>query len=57
MIDISSNDLSASVAEEYASYMTKTSEQVFTDAADYVPWTDTSITESYIHMLLDNALP
>lgn len=57
MIDISFNDLSASVAEEYASYMTKTSEQVFTDAVDYVPWTDTSITESYIHMLLDNALP
>lgn len=45
------------MADEYASYMTWTSEQVFKDPAEYAPWTDSSITEAYIHTLLDNALP
>lgn len=45
-------------ADVYMSYMTWTSEQVFTDAAVYAPWADTEgVTEAYIHTLLDNALP
>lgn len=45
------------MAAEYTSYMTWTSEQVFLDTAAYAPWTDSSISEAYIHTLLDNALP
>lgn len=37
--------------------MTWTSEKVFEDTAEYAPWTNASVTESYIHTLLDNALP
>lgn len=57
IVEIGFNDLSETEAEEYASYMTWTSEQVFLDAAEYAPWTNSNITESYVHTLLDNALP
>ncbi|CAN8100547.1 unnamed protein product [Discula destructiva] len=60
IVEIGFNDISASEAAEYASYMTWTSETVFTDASVYAPWTsegDEIITEAYIHTLLDNALP
>lgn len=57
IIEIGFNDLAEDIAEQYASYMTWTSEQVFEDAAEFAPWTNGTVTESYIHTLLDNALP
>lgn len=57
MVDIGFNDIQPlSEAERWASYVTWTSEKVFTDASQYSPWED-KVPEAYIHTESDNALP
>lgn len=57
IVEVGFNDLDDATASEYASYMTWTSEKAFTDVAEHAPWTNSNVTEAYIHTLLDNALP
>ena len=57
IVEIGFNDIEPlSVAERWASYMTWTSEKVFTDASQYSPWVD-NVPEAYIHTESDHALP